>query len=149
MRRLGALILGLALVAGGPALASGGGEKKEAPSFVQLTPIALPVIVDGRLVNYVFVTLKLNVQPGTDIAEITHKEAYFRDAFVKLAHRTPFTLATDYTTLDKPRMLAAFRSAAAAVPGVKGLKSVEVVAEAPQKVVGLPRPRGGAREIQP
>ena len=45
------------------AQAAGGGEESKAEPYVNLSPIALPVAVNGKLINYVFVQLRLHLAP--------------------------------------------------------------------------------------
>ncbi|KAF7441440.1 hypothetical protein A1F99_142760 [Pyrenophora tritici-repentis] len=44
---------------------------------------------------------------GKTIEQMRPKEAYFRDALVKAAHRTPFSVAGDWTRLDEARLSSA------------------------------------------
>lgn len=133
------------------AVAAEGGEKDKAPQdFVDMLPVGLPVVVDGRLINYVFVTLRIRLSPKADVLKLRTKEPYFRDILVKLGHRTPFTNAANYTTLDMPRLQQAFAREAAAVAGAGAIRAIEIVQETPQKRNGLPKPGGRAQPaIQP
>jgi hypothetical protein len=74
---------------------------------VTLSPVALPIIVDGRLINYVFATVKVVLRPGVDSVAMREKEPYFRDALVRAAHRTPFVLPHDYNHVDTAKLRAA------------------------------------------
>src|ERR1700683_725530 len=89
-----------------PLLAAGAaiGQAKPAGQYVDLSPVPLPVVVGGRLVNYVFVYVRINLAPGGDTPRWRDKEPYFRDALVRLGHRTPFTVPGDYTRLDEARL---------------------------------------------
>ncbi|HUO12227.1 MAG TPA: hypothetical protein VMU37_05665, partial [Caulobacteraceae bacterium] len=87
-------------------------EAKEAGQFVDLAPVAMPIVVDGRLVNYVFVYIRINLTPAAPLEAMRDKEPYFRDALVKIGHRTPFTRPDDYTKLDETRLKASLYQAA-------------------------------------
>lgn len=139
------------LLAPATAIASEGGEKEKAPQdFVDLLPVGLPVVVDGRLINYVFLTIRVRLSPKADVMKLRAKEPYFRDTLVKLGHRTPFTNPTNYTTLDLPRLKQAFAREAGAIAGPGAIRAVEIVNETPQKRYGLPKPGAKARPaIQP
>src|SRR3569623_1276651 len=100
-----ALLSCIVLVAGllaGPAAASEGKAKAAAPT-VLMSPVALPVIVDGRLANYIYVTLRLNLGPKVDPATMREKEPFFRDALVRAAHRTALWRAGDPNVLDEAK----------------------------------------------
>jgi hypothetical protein len=146
-----ALVVGGVLAAPGAALAAEGGEKDKAPQdFVDLLPVGLPVVVDGRLINYVFLTLRIRLSPKADVLKLRMKEPYFRDVLVRLGHRTPFTNPANYTTLDLPRLQQAFAREAATVAGPGVIRAIEIVSETPQKRYGLPKPGANTRPaIQP
>ncbi|HVM98751.1 MAG TPA: hypothetical protein VMT68_00945 [Caulobacteraceae bacterium] len=130
--------LPLALAAGG-AFAEGG--SKQAGQYVDLSPVAMPIVVNGRLINYVFVYMRINLTPMADVVRLRDKEPYFRDALVRMAHRTPFTVATDYTRVDEPRLKASLYQAAVAIAGPGAVASVEVMpGGGPMRRTGLPKP---------
>ena len=62
------LILAAPLLLAAPAAARAGDEggRKQVGQYVDLQPVAMPVVVDGQLVNYVFVTVRLNLAAGAD-----------------------------------------------------------------------------------
>jgi hypothetical protein len=137
LRRAFILAAPLALAAGA-ALAE---TKPAAGQFVDLAPVGLPVVAGGRLVNYVFVYVRIDLTPGADLPRWRDKEPYFRDALVRLAHRTPFTLPTDYTRLDEPRLKAALLQAAVAITGPGVVAHVELLpGGGPMRRTGLPKP---------
>jgi hypothetical protein len=140
-----ALIAAALALSAGPALAAEGGKPSEAGQYVDLSPVALPVVVDGRLINYVFVYVRINLTSGANSPRLREKEPYFRDALVRLGHRTPFTRYDDYTRIDQPRLKAALFAAAAAITGPGMVKSIEVLSETPKVRTGLPKPRIAAR----
>ena len=49
--------------------------------------------------------------------QIKPKEAFFRDALVRAAHRTPFTVPGDWTRLDERALSAALVSASVGIGG--------------------------------
>ncbi|WP_304177175.1 hypothetical protein [Phenylobacterium aquaticum] len=153
-RRILAFAAGALLIAG-PALAAEGGGKdkgkdKEPTQYVDLQPVGLPVVLNGRLINYIFVSIRIQLTPNANVSKVRTKEPYFRDALVKLGHRTPFTNPKSYMTLDMPRLKAVFGQEASAIAGPGNVQSIDVMAETPQKTSGLPHPDGGkTTTIQP
>ena len=133
----------LALIATG-ALASE--EKKDekvgAGQYVDIAPVAMPIVVGGRLVNYVFAYVRINLAPGVDSVKMRQKEPFFRDAIVRAAHRTPFTLASDYTKIDEAKLKAVVTREAVLIAG-KAVKSVVVTSQQPKRRGGLPAPNSG------
>lgn len=130
MRRRIAIAAALVLLAG-PAWAADASHE-DLSQTVTLSPVALPVIVDGRLANYVFVTAKVLLTPHADVIALRDKEPYFRDALVRAAHRTPFMLRNDYNHLDDAKLKAALYRDACAIVGRANVAGVQVVNEIPQ-----------------
>src|SRR5690349_10869581 len=91
----------IAAAAHAPAKKEGGDEKSPVGQYVDLSPVALPIVVDGRLVNYVFAYVRINLTLRANSVKLREKEPFFRDALVRAAHRTPFTKAGDYSTVDE------------------------------------------------
>ncbi len=144
MRRkaLIAATLALAALSASPALAD-----TPAPALdesVTLATVALPVVFDGELVNYVFVSVKLMLTPSADALALRDKEPYFRDALVRAGHRTPFVRAGDYNHLDEGRLKASLYHEAVAIVGPGKIAGVVVLSQTAQHRVAAPRPSAGA-----
>lgn len=115
--------------------AHAGGEEEAAS--VSIAGVGLPVIAGGRLRNYVFVTLRLHLARGADAAAIRNKDAFFRDALVRAAHRTPFTVADDWTRLDARTMASALMQASTRIAGARQVSRVEIVSQSPRRRTGI------------
>jgi hypothetical protein len=143
-----ALIASLAAVA----LPASAAEEKPAPvgQYVDVTPVAVPILADGRIINYVFVVIRVQLAAGADAAKWRAKEPYFRDALARLCNRTSFASPKDYVSVDAERLVAAFQPEAVAIGG-KNVKSVTLMSQTPKQRLGLPRrvPRTPKAEIQP
>ena len=136
-----ALLVSLPLVA-----LAGAARAAEAGQYVDLAPVALPVVVDGRLVNYVFIDVRINLTGSADLAKLRDKEPYFRDALVRAGHRTPFTRYDNYTRLDEAKLKAALFAAATVIGGPGSIASIEVLpGGGPMHRNGLPAPKLPAR----
>lgn len=140
-RRL--VILAPLILAAGPALAAKPKPKpaEAAAPYVDLLPVALPVVVQGRLVNYVFVSVRLDLSKDADASKLRAKEPLFRDALVRAGHRTPFTKADDYLALDEAKLKAALLRDAGAIAGGGVVRSVTILKSTPKRRTGVPRPR--------
>ncbi len=119
-------------------------EKASVGQYVDIAPVALPIVVNGQLINYVFAYVRLNLNSGVDSLKMREKEPFFRDALVRAAHRTPFTKSTDYTVIDEPRLVAAMTREAAVIAGAKAVKSVVVTSQQPKRRQGMPKPKAAA-----
>ncbi len=140
MRRrqiLAALPLAFAATAAG---ASAPPAKKDAGQYVDLSPVALPIVLNDRLINYVFVSIRIILSPSADAARMREKEPWFRDALVRAGHRTPFTKSTNYTVVDEARLKAALMREATLIVGARNIASVTITSQTPKQRSRLPRP---------
>jgi hypothetical protein len=136
LRRTVLASLPLALFA---ATAHAEGETHEAGQFVDLAPVALPIVAAGRVVNYVFVYVRIHLTLTANLAEWRDHEPYFRDALVRLSHRNPFTVPGDYTKIDETRLKAEFFQAVSAITGPGQVASIEIMpGGGPMRRTGLP-----------
>ena len=139
-----ALIASLALFVASNAFASApakgeGKDEKVVGQYVDVYPVAIPILADGRLINYVFVALRVQLTPTAKAPKWRAKEPFFRDALARMAHRTSFGSAADYASIDGPRLTAAFQREAMAIAG-KDVKGVIITAQTPKQRLGLPKP---------
>lgn len=142
MDRRSLIVAGTAAVASAlPRGAAASSDPPAAPASLGIAGLGLPVIEGGRLRNYVFVALRLELGAGKTLEQIKPKEAFFRDALVKAAHRTPFTVPGDWTRLDERALSAALVSASAGISGRGSIRRVVVVSQTPRRRTGLPTPR--------
>lgn len=140
MLRRFALAAAAAALLAGPAAAEGA-PKKDIGQYVDLAPVGLPIVVDGRLVNYVFVYVRINLSGSANASHWREREPYFRDALIRASHRTPFTLAGDYQRIDTDKLCAAMYRDAVAIAGPGVVKSVVVNSQAPRwRARKLPTP---------
>ena len=111
---------------------------EEAPAAGQnlnlnMPGIGLPVIVGGRLRNYVFVSLRLHLGGAATPQTMQAKQAFLRDALVRAAHRTPFVVADDWNRIDTAAVSASLMRSAATIAGRGSVTRVEVVNQAPRQ----------------
>jgi len=114
-------------------------KPKEVGQYVDLQPVAMPIVVDGQLVNYVFVYVRINLKAGVEVARVREKEPFFRDALVRDGHRTPFIVPGDWEKVDERKLVAAMTRDALAIGGADAVSSVSVTSQSPQKHVMPPR----------
>jgi hypothetical protein len=133
------------LLAATPALAAGGGggeakkPKTDVGQYVDLAPLGLPIVVDGRLVNYVFVYVRINLTGHANTSQWRAREPIFRDALVRAGHRTPFTLKDDYQKIDTGKLSATLQREAVRIAGPGVVQSVVVTSQAPRGRAVVPR----------
>lgn len=113
--------------------AKDGDGKGDVGQYVELQPVGLPIVLDRKLVNYIFVRIRINLTSTANAARLREKEPFFRDALVRTAHRTPFTLPSDLAAIDVAKLSAALKRDAAAIAGPGQILSVEVMSQAPRR----------------
>lgn len=110
------------------------------PSSVTMTGMGLPIIVQGRVVNHVFVELRLNLKPGHPPEQVRAHDAAMRDALIRAGHRTPFILAHDYNRINTGALSTALMRIASQQLGAGIVTGVEVVRQTPRMRVRNPAP---------
>jgi hypothetical protein len=121
----------------GPAFADDSAAPED-DQAVTLSPVALPIIVDGQVLNYIFVTAKVLLTPRADEFTLRDKEPFFRDALVRAAYRTPFLDKADYNRIDEAKLKAALFRDASAIAGPGNIRGVAVVSQTAQHFVRQP-----------
>ncbi len=145
MLRRDLIAAGTAVALSGPMLASASsasasdkkaeGEPVVAPA-INLPPVGLPVIVDGRIRNYVFITLKLHLGGEATAETMRPKQPFLKNALVRTAHTAPFTMADDWTKLSENKINAAMM-AIAGVVAPHSVTSCEVLTQVPRRRTGM------------
>ena len=132
-------LLALAFV---PATARAAPEAEKPPeeTWVTMTGVGLPIIVDGRVINHVFVELRLHVKAGQPLEAVRAKDAFMRDALVRAGHRTPFVLANDWNRINGRSLSTALMQIANQQVGAGTVTRVEIVRQTPRVRVRNPAP---------
>lgn len=110
---------------------NGGGQS--AGEVLNMAGVGLPVIAGGRIRNYVFVMLRLNLGGGATAQTLRLKEPYLRDALVRAAHRTPFLNAADWNLLDGAALSASLMRSATTIVGRGQVTRVEILSQTPRR----------------
>lgn len=129
-----------------PAMASEekkeGGEQALDPTY-KLGSMTIPIIANGRIVNYVFVAMTLKLTSGTEVQSFKDKEPALRDAIVKAAYKTPFTRADTWKEVDGPRLTTFVLGQCALLFGKGKVASVEIVKQIPRQQLMPPKANVG------
>lgn len=89
--------------------------------------LAVPVVRNGQLVNYLFVSIRIEIQPGVDLWRTRERAQFVRDALVRAAHANQLADANDPNLLDQAHAIAVFRNAAMSVLGPQTVGRVIIV----------------------
>lgn len=135
------LMAGLALsnsadAAGGGGAAAGkakdkakgeGGEQLSSRSM-DAPYLAVPVVRDGVLVNYLFVSIRIEIAPSVDLWRTRERAHFLRDALVRASHAHDLASAEDTNILNEARAIQVYRAAAIQALGERAVGAVTVVA---------------------
>ena len=148
-RRL--VLAGDCVLAASPAFAGEKNEEKKKEGdgqaldpTIKLQAITIPIIVNGRIVNYVFVSMTLKLTSGTDIAMFEGKEPALRDAIIRAAYKTPFVRPDTWKEVDGPKLTRFVLEQANLLTGKGKFASVEITKQIPRQQLMPPKP-GGAK----
>ena len=146
MRRnaLIAILFAACSLGAAPVVAAEGGSSTALDQSVTVATVALPLVFDGQIVNYVFVSVKVLLTPSADSTLLRDKEPFFRDALVRAGHRTPFVRVGDYNHLDESKLKAALYREAVAIVGPGKIAGVVVLTETPEHRRATPVQSEGA-----
>jgi hypothetical protein len=115
------------------------GEGEEAPDpVIALQSMALPIIADGRLINYVFVQMSITLKPGVPTTLFEGKEPMLRDAIVREAHSKPFVRPDSYVALDEARLKASILRETNGLIGPGKVAVVTIIKQTPRNFVPPP-----------
>ena len=150
-RALLAVCLFMLLPSAGPVLAA---EKKpeatgesDANLRIDLSGIGLPILREGRVVNFVFIRARIQLNPGLTKADMEAREPYIREGLVRSAYRTPLNPPNDFMTVDPKLFEAALLREAKSTLGQKIVKSVQLRDQKAQKMVYVPRSGAGSSAV--
>jgi len=126
------LLAGLANASGSPAKEKGKaeeGEGEETSSRSMDAPyLAVPVMRDGVLVNYLFVSIRVEVAQGVDLWQTREKAHFLRDALVRASHANDLSDPQNNNALNEARAIQVYRAAAAQALGAQAVAGVSIVA---------------------
>ncbi len=116
--------------ASGPAPKEGAeGEASGASARSMDAPyLAVPVIRDGVLTNYLFVSLRIEITNNVDLWATREKAHFLRDALVRASHASDLSDANDTNALNQARALEVYRAAAISTLGERAVGPITVVA---------------------
>ncbi|MDP1874598.1 hypothetical protein [Phenylobacterium sp.] len=123
------------------AAAPSGGKAASTGQHLDISPVALPVVLGERVVNYIFVGVRLSFSPMANLQKAREREPFFRDALVRSGHRAPFTSKTDFVSIDVERLKAVMLKEVVRLGG-KDVQGVAVMSQTAKRQNGLPKHPG-------
>ncbi len=112
---------------------------------LDLSGVGLPVLKDGRVMNFVFVRARIYLNPGLARAEVDAREPFIREALLRSAYRSPLNPPNDFMSLDPKVFEAVLLRDARSVLGAKIVSSVRLRSQKGRSWSLPLRPRRGAQ----
>lgn len=123
------LLAGLANASGsGKAKGEEAGADQTSSRSMDAPYLAVPVIRDGQLVNYLFVSIRIEIQNGVDLWRTREQAHFLRDALVRASHGTDLASAEDNNALNEARAIEVYRAAAIQALGERAVGQITIVA---------------------
>lgn len=118
-----------------PAMAVEGAATIKIDPSIPLAPVAVPITENGKLVNYVFLSIKIMLSPKADLYRLVGQEPYYRDALVRAGHRQNLGVPGDPNRVDEKLVKAVLKREAASFMDARMIASIEIVRQDPKKRV--------------
>ncbi|HYD85930.1 MAG TPA: hypothetical protein VEA80_00505 [Vitreimonas sp.] len=123
--------VGLAYASGAPAkqkAAAEEGEPAASSRSMDAPYLAVPVVRDGVLVNYLFVSVRVEIAQSVDLWRTRERAQFLRDALVRASHANDLAAANDDNALNEPLAIRVYTAAAAQALGERAVAGVSIVA---------------------
>jgi hypothetical protein len=140
MRKIAPVVALIAALIASPAMAAGGAAPVKIDPSIPLSPVAVPITENGKLVNYVFLSIKIILSPKADLYKLVSQEPYYRDALVRAAHRQSLGVPGDANRVDEKLLKAVLKREAASFMDARMIADIEIVRQDPKKRVARTAP---------
>ena len=89
--------------------------------------LAVPVLRDGQLVNYLFVSIRIQISPHVDLWRTRERAQFLRDALVRASHATALADPNDNNALNQALAIQVYRAAAVQTLGAQAVAGVTII----------------------
>lgn len=107
------------------------GESERAPGTPGVPTVGMPiliapVIVNGELDHYVYLTVSLKLNDGNQRTMVSEKIPYLQDAFLREVHGPSIARNNDPSIVDEAALLARLMRVCETVVGAGVVKTIEI-----------------------
>ncbi|ESQ89714.1 hypothetical protein ABAC460_12680 [Asticcacaulis sp. AC460] len=131
-RRFVLTALPIGLLAGA-AQASEHGSKTAAEPSVRLASVGIPVMRDRQVVNYLFLSIRINLSMTAPEGKLRELEPVFRDTVIRVSHRISFGQTERHDLLDEARFKSVMMPEFVKIAGPGNIKSIDILSQSPKK----------------
>ncbi len=111
-----------------PAKADDGAAAGATARSMDASYLAVPVVRDGRMVNYLFVSVRVEIAAGVDLWQTRERAHFLRDALVRACHGADLSDPQDSNALNEAHAIDVFRAAAVQALGPSAVGAVSIIA---------------------
>lgn len=104
------------------------GEEQLSSRSMDAPYLAVPVVRDGQLVNYLFVSIRIEISGAVDLWRTRERAHFLRDALVRASHAHDLSDPEDPNALNEARAVEVYRAAAVQALGDRAVAGVSIVA---------------------
>jgi hypothetical protein len=126
------LLAGLANASGSAPKAKAKGEEESGEQLssrsMDAPYLAVPVVREGQLVNYLFVSIRIEIAPAVDLWQTRERAHFLRDALVRASHGNDLADPENNNALNEARAIQVYRAAAVQALGERAISGVSIVA---------------------
>lgn len=101
-------------------------EEATADRKVVAPNVVTPVVRDGKLVNYLFVTVEVELTDGANVMQLRDRAQFLRDSLLRASHRTALADPADDKRLNYAAAKPVFTAAANEALGAQNIKKVNI-----------------------
>jgi len=140
MRKIAPSLALIAALISTPAIAEEGAATIKVDPQISLSPVAVPITEKGKLVNYVFLSIKIILSPKADQFRMVGQEPFYRDALVRVGHRQNLGVPGDPNRVDEALLKAVLKREVASFVDPSLIARIEIVRQDPKKRVARTAP---------
>ena len=107
--------------------ASGHGQSGDVTRTMDAPYLAVPVVRNGQLVNYLFVSLRIQISPRVDLWRTRERAQFLRDALVRASHANSLADPNNNNALNQALAIQVYRQAAIQTLGAEAVAGVTIV----------------------
>ncbi len=114
------------------------GEGEELSSRSMDAPyLAVPVVRDGVIANYLFVSIRIEIANGVDLWRTREQAHILRDALVRASHAHDLSDPNDPNAINQARAIEVYRAASVAALGARAVGGVTIIATYSSQGTGI------------
>ena len=104
-------------------------DKDAGAPAIRLATVGIPVTEDNQVVNYLFLSIRINLTMTAPEGKLRDMEPYFRDALVKAAHKTSFGQPGHSDKLDEAHFKSVMLGEWSKITGPNMIKSIDILSQ--------------------